>query len=443
MVFQSVISASLIFPLFNILKKFFKKNYTAIFLSSVLLFVPQVFVYEKTMMSETLFMFLGVWFLNLYIHSFEKKFLKNKILAYFFAILCALTRPFGFILPMAVLINELIVYKKKKIILILIFTIFASLGLLYVFTGEGLLSVGDKFISLMSISNYLKIIVSIVNQINSFVIVTALLPVYVFYLFMKKKDIKIWNNIKWFFVIFIFLNFLMSAQHIYGYYLKGHELNLLSRYVVLSSFFMIFASLIYLTKYKKTKIEIKDLLVFFVLVLCFSFLGETGKRVQNIDVSAFYSVLENESQRTAFIFLFKYPLLSFYFLLFYLFLKNKYILVRNILIGFLFAVSVFSIRTISRVPWDTSLTDYIIEHPGLSIDYIVTAERKDLLHFWKLMAYDYYKISSLRNPSETELLIDVNNLKGDVIVSFFDLPGYEILGSSIKNGVVYKLYKGN
>lgn len=441
MIFQSLISASLIFPLFKILKKFFAKNSTAILLSSVLLFVPQIFAYEKTMMSEFLFIVLAIWFLNFYIYSFGKKYLKNKILAYLFSILCALTRPFGFIFPMAVFVNELIVYKKKKFILILILTILASVGLLFVFTGEGLLKLGEKFSSLLVLSNYKFILISIINQINSFSIVAFLMPVFVFFVFMKKKDLKPWNNIKWFFAVFIFLNFLMSAQHIYGYYLEGRELNLLSRYVFLSSFFLIFSSFVFLTKYKKIKIKFLDIVLFFILILSFFFLSEEGKRVQNVDISAFYRVFADENRRTVFMYILKYPLLISYLSLFYLFLKNKFIWVRNILIALLIVVSIFSIRTISQVPWDTSLTNYIIEHPGISIDYIVTGEKKDLMHFWKFMAYDNYEINSVRNLSETELLVDVANLKGDVIISFFDLPGLEILGSSIKNGTEYKLYK--
>lgn len=441
MFFQSIISASLIFPLFNIFKKFFAKNSTAIFLSSVLLFVPQIFAYEKTMMSEVLFVILSVWFLYFYLNSFGKKYLKNKILAYLFSILCALTRPFGFIFPMAVFVNELIVYKKKKFILILILTILVSFGLLYFFAGEGLLRVGEKFSSLLVLSNYKYLLISIVNQINSLVIATFAIPVFVFYLFLKKRDAKPWNNIKWFFAVFVFLNFLMSAQHIYGYYLEGKELNLLSRYVVLSNFFMIFSSIIFLSKYKKYKVKYGELIVFFVLIFCFFFLSENGKRVQNVDLSAFYAVFADENRRTAFMYFFKYPLIISYLSLFYLFLKNKFIWVRNILIGFLLLISVFSIRLIAKVPWDTSLTDYIISHPGLSIDYIVTGEKKDLMHFWKLMAYDHYKINSVRNFSETELLVDLESLNGDVIVSFFDLPGFEILGTSIKNGTQYFLYK--
>lgn len=443
LILQSILSASLIFPFFGIIKQFITKNKIAILISSIMLFIPQIFVYEKSTMSEFFYIFFNVWFLYFYSKSFNKNGKKFKILSYVFSIIAALARPFGFLLPLALIANELIVYKKKKLFLVLVLMLGLNFALMCFFmeTEKVFSILNDKFVSLLVLSNYPLILQAIVNQINSFSISLFLVPVLIFFVFFKKRDSKIWTNLKYFFLVFFILNFLISSQHIYGYFLENKELGFLTRYINMSLVYFVLLSFIFLFRYKKVKIGWKTILLYFVLILSFFFLEKNGKRVQNVEISAFYSVFPTEESRTGFMYYLKYPLMMSFVGMAYLFFKNKFVWLRNILVVFLILVSIFSYKTMYFVPNDTSLSDYVIDNPRSSITYILTFQKKDLIHFWKFMAYSYYDIKTVVNVDEDVLVVNYENIDSDLIITFFDLPGYEAMGFTEKYGKVYKVYK--
>jgi hypothetical protein len=444
MFLNSFISAFLLFPFFGIFKRFLKKESLSIFLSVVMVFIPQIFLYEKSMMSDFLFSVLGVWFLFFYIKSFEKNGFKSKIIAFVFAILGALTRPFGFILPVSVFINELIVYKKLKYLFVSILGVSLSIFLLWFFQDESQKWIMEKLVSLQNLKNYLFILKSLINQFNSFIISLFLIPILTFLLFFRRKNFKIWDNTKWFFAIFIFLNFLMSAQHIYGYFLENLNLHILTRYINLSGVYLLLLCLVYLSKFKKEKIDFKVILIFSLAFLSFVFLEKTGKRVQNVDVSALYYVSSVvEAKRTEFLYFLKFPFLAFYLFFFVLFAKQKFIWLRNIIIVSILSFSVFGLLTIIKTPVNTSLSNAILNNPDAKITYILTPQRKGLIHYWKLMAHSNYEIIRVVNFDENKLFLDYSSLDTDLIVSFFDLPGLEILGTTVKDDLLYKIYKKN
>lgn len=441
MVFQSIVSASMIFPLFSIVKKFISNNKTGIILSSVLLFVPQIFVYEKTMMSEILFIYLGILFLHFYLNSFEKNMRKNKIFAYLFAILCLFTRPFGFIVILSATINDYIVHREKKYLVMLVFMFFSSIFFLSVFSPKGLTNLLEKFLSLFSVQNLSFLLISFVNQLNSFLIATFFIPVFIFFILFLYNKNKIFLRIKYFLLSLFLLNFLISMQHVFGYYLEKSELSLLTRYIVLSNYYLIIFSLIFLSKFKNITLKKRDLLIFFTLILSFSFLGEVAKRVQNIDISAFYSMIRGVGEsKTFFMVDFKYPLLLFFVFLFYLFYLKKYILLRNILISVLILVSIFSIRILSMSSVKSSLVDFVLDRPDQPITFVVSPKNRNILHVWKFLAYSNFDYEIVTNFSEEKFLHNIDSFKGDLIITFFDIPGLTPMGESVRDGVTYKVY---
>jgi len=105
LILNSFIIASLTFPLFSIIKKFIKNNKINFLIIFTTLFLPQIIIYEKTYMTETLFVVINIWFLYFYIKSFEKNKLRNKIFSLLLALLGTFTRPFGFIMILAMTTN--------------------------------------------------------------------------------------------------------------------------------------------------------------------------------------------------------------------------------------------------------------------------------------------------------------------------------------------------
>lgn len=289
LILNAFLSSTLIFPLFSIFKKHLKKDFSAYLYAILILLIPTITGFERMIMSETLFITLSIWSLFFYIKSFKQK--GHKISALILALLATLARPFGFILFLAIGVNELITNKHKKTILIILgLTIVATVILLPTFIPNISSNISEKLSSLTVPRNYILILKALKNQANSLILATFLAPLVIFLssLFQEKSsEIK---NIRYFLLSFIILNFLVSAQHIYQYFINGLELDLLTRYLNVSIVFILIYGFIFLEKTKK--IIINPLLFAFIVLPLLLLTFDAVNHALIITLSPYYQMLE-------------------------------------------------------------------------------------------------------------------------------------------------------
>lgn len=238
-------------------------------------------------MSETLFVTLSIWFLHFYIKSFENKW--HKLTSIILAILATLARPFGFILILALGVNEIIKSKNKKTI-IFISIVGASLSILLIsyLIPNFISSISEKIASLSDLKNILYIIKALKNQANSLLITTTFLPLVLFISYINKDKEKTTKNIKYFLITFILLNFIVSAQHIYQYFLNGLELDLLTRYINVSTIFIIIFGMIFFEKNKD--IEIHPIIFGIITIPLFFLTFDKVNHALTISLSPYYKI---------------------------------------------------------------------------------------------------------------------------------------------------------
>lgn len=287
---NSLLVASLIFPLYGIIKKFIKKDWQIILISLITVFLPQIIIYEKMLMTESIFVIINIWFLYFYINSFGKEGRKNKIIATLFALMGALTRPFGFIIILAMTANELITSKNKKTVIKYLIPI-SIIVLIATFTvmDNLLVMLASKFIQLNDLHFILLGLKAMKDQLNSFIVTTILVPIIIFFNFIGKKDSKDLKNIRFFLIIFLFLNFIISANHIHGYLIADSVTDLLTRYINVSIIYIFLFSFIFIFRYKEFKINILNTILISVGILSLFFLSyKTTKHSLNLDLSLYY-----------------------------------------------------------------------------------------------------------------------------------------------------------
>ncbi|MBD3361134.1 hypothetical protein GF366_05035 [Candidatus Peregrinibacteria bacterium] len=381
-ILNSLLIASLVFPLYGICKKFIKNTKYIFLIIIVTLFLSQIMAYEKTVMTESLFVVINIWLLHFYLKSFSKKRktkIVNKLLAVILSILATLTRPFGFIVPVALAVNEIAVAKNKKktLLFFLPFAIILTFLALFILLDHIINSIFIKINFLSILENWKYIFIALKNQINSFSIATALIPIIVFFTYINKKDSPHLKNIKYFLITLIFLNFAISAQHQFGYYIKNMDPVLITRYINLSIILIIFFSLIFLKRYKKFSFNKTNIsIIILLLVSLFFFKDIAVKHSLNLDLSFFYESRTHlfgedlvESKKilgTVF-----FPIT---FILFVLLVANK----RKILIATL--ISIFIILSIHSTIWvinyavNSEFIDFF-EKKETDISFIVKNER--------------------------------------------------------------------
>jgi len=432
---QAIFSASLIFPLFYIIKNFIKENKTALLISTVILFFSPIVSYEKMLMSEFLFIFVNIWFLFFYLRG-------NKLFFVLFAFLAAFIRPFGFIVILAMIINELILSKnKKKYFFLLFIGICSVFGLMYFWLPNIFSTLYAKLLFLLDFKNIAFLFRAISNQINSFTIALFFLPIPIFVSFFYVKDSKKWKNIRFFILTFIILNFLISTQHVLGYFIEGKELGLLTRYINMSIIYIVLFALIFMSRYKK--LQNKKIVFIFIIIclLSFFFLEIVSERAQNIEISGMFDYFSNLKNKSVFISSIKYPLFVLYLLFAFLIFKVRLKILRNILIFALLFFSILNIRFLSLASYNSSLVDYLIDYPAAKITYIISPHNPLMPEYWNLLSYSDYKIDYKPNYDETQLIMSYDSIDSDFIISFFEIDDLEKKVEFDFRGVFYYVYE--
>lgn len=278
LIFNALLGASLVFPLSSIFKRFFNKISVIIISTLFIVFIPEIQAHETIVKPDLLFLVLNVWFLDVYF--------KSKLSALLLAVLASLSRPFGFITLLAFGVNEFAISKNKKIPLLLITLGLIVTSLVFItFFPNIPTGIIWKIQSLTDHENLQKLIFAIKNQINSFTLSTYLIPIVIF-----ANNVKKLGKIKWFIISFIGLNFIVSTQHMYGYFLQGKNLDLLTRYVNTSiSFIMIFAT-IFIQKEKLRSFKKPILVLGLLLVSLLFFKHQYGNISVNISTQGYYDI---------------------------------------------------------------------------------------------------------------------------------------------------------
>lgn len=292
---NSLLVSSLIYPLFSIFNKFLKNDKLAIFGSIIILFLPQIVVYEKMVMTESIFAVISIWFLHFYINSFDnnKKSKRNKLLSVILGIMAALSRPFGFIFPIAIAINEFFLSQNRKMVALIYLPLAAILTAitLTILTPEAVTTF-DTNVALIDkelLASFVVVLQAIKSQINSFTLATLLIPTIIFFTYIFKKDSKDLNNIKIFLLSIIILNFLISTNHIHSYFVQGLHPGMLTRYINISLIFIFIFAFIFIFKYKKFEFNKSNITIIAISVIALT-IPEIShiKHTLNLDLSTFY-----------------------------------------------------------------------------------------------------------------------------------------------------------
>jgi hypothetical protein len=91
-------------------------------------------------------------------------------------------------------------------------------------------------------------------------------------------------------MIFITLNFLVGAQHIYFYFLRGLEQDVLIRYLNVSVFYITLFTFIFLESKEKTKLNYKVFIASLIPIFFLSY--QTLNHALNIELSPYYTFFE-------------------------------------------------------------------------------------------------------------------------------------------------------
>ncbi|MBD3360308.1 hypothetical protein GF366_00735 [Candidatus Peregrinibacteria bacterium] len=278
LVFHSILVSSLIFPLYKIFKRFIKKDVTIFIISGLLLFIPQFLTYEKSVMSETLFAVTNVWLLYFYIESFDKNKIRNKTIAIILGILSIFLRPFGFITPFAIIINEFILSKnKKRTILIFIPALILAAIPTCILYSDVINKIPSIFSTLLNLNNIVALGESILNQFNSLNMAVLSIPLILLVIFFNKEKSHEFKKIRFFILSFIILNLALGIYHLYGYFMKyGEQPDILTRYINVSIIFTLIFGLIFVIKNKEFKLSRKNLIISGIIILPLLFM-ETEK----------------------------------------------------------------------------------------------------------------------------------------------------------------------
>lgn len=344
LMFNALLGASVVVPLANIFKRFFKKDYIVILSTLFIAFIPEIQAHETIVKPDLLFLVLNIWFLDIYF--------KSKLAAFFVAVLASLSRPFGFITLLAFGINEFAVAKNKKIpIFLIIFGLIVTYMIIITLLPDLPQAIIQKIQSAADHENLQRLIIATKNQINSFTLSTYLIPILIF-----ANNVGKLGKIKWFVISFIALNFIISTQHMYGYYLEGKQLDILTRYINTPvSFIMIFAT-IFIQKEKLRSFR-KPALVLALLLLSLVFFKHNNANVSvNISTQGYYDI-SNYGAFSGF-FLSKLFLLTIAALLVLFFMKKRQILMISIAVLILGSSGATMKETYARSAFEYNSPDW-------------------------------------------------------------------------------------
>lgn len=336
LIFNSFLISSLVYPLYAIISNFLKKEKFKILIIIAILFLPQIAVYEKTLLTETLFVATNIWMLHFYMKFLSKRKKKlNFFLTILFGLFATLTRPFGFITILALITNEFAIAKnKKKILLILIpilVLIVLTVAIIFPLTFSNLY---EKIINITHPEYFLKGLKALKDQFNSLIIATYLVPVIVFFNCFSEKKPKAFNQIKYYIITFIVLNVLISANHMFDYLLGNSPNDLITRYINMSIVYVYLFTFIHLFRIKKLYISKLGIFSILISIISLAFISYTNiKHSLNLDLSLFYDTAHfNKNNITPSNFFVAYYFFPVCLVLLSLLLFNKRKLIITILI---------------------------------------------------------------------------------------------------------------
>lgn len=336
---NALLVATLIFPLFGIFRRYIQREDLSLLFSVALVFLPQVVAFDSTVMTETLFVVVSVWFSYFYIRSFdapatvwqERKF---KGLALLFAIFAALTRPFGFIVLIALTMNELLVNQDRRsiaLVYIPVTVVFTALTM-FALLPEIVPQLGSQIAEFKTGTDFMLILSVLKNQLNSFVVTTFVAPILVILMYIRKNDIPLLVKTRMFFIVFIVLNFIIGVQHMLGG--DGPTTDLLTRYIAVSLLYIMMLTFIFLTKYRDQKPDVVTYAGTAVVLASLAFLSyQNIKQTLSLDIAVFYDATKSGiANSIAFRSEFLIPLLVIFVAFVALFVMKKYAILRTALI---------------------------------------------------------------------------------------------------------------
>ena len=296
---NALLVATLVFPLFGIFRRFIGREGLSVLFAVVTVFLPQITAFDATLMTETLFIVINVWFTYAYLRSLDsdvpvKKRGKFKVLAIIFALLAALVRPFGFILFIALTINEFFTSDDRRSIAIVYIPLsIVMVGLTMFKLLPGIVPQLSAQLEGFKATPNPGLIVSVVkNQFNSFLVATCIAPILVVLMYGKKNDILLFTKMRLFFLSFIVMNFIIGVQHMLGG--DGPTTDLLTRYIGMSLVYIVMLTFVFLTKYQKEKLDIITCGGIILAVTSLAFASyQHIKQTLALDIAIFYDAAKS------------------------------------------------------------------------------------------------------------------------------------------------------
>ena len=418
LILNSILFSSLVFPLHSIFKTFLKKNQVIFLNILVILFMTSVLIYEKILMTEGLFIVINIWLLQFYIKALKEGKFKYKAVAILFALLATISRPFGFIVPLAMALNEFMISKnKKRASLLILPVVIISYMALQRFVPDLSTMLMHKMQSFKDPNNLLLIFKALKNQLNSFTISTLFIGTVMFMQFLKQDEPLI-KKMKYFFITLISINFIISAHHIYGYYLANEELHLLTRYINISTIFIYIFALIFLSNNKKIQLRLFDKVFSAILIISFFLIDKNGKFPQNLDLLPLYKIIDIDT--ATFFYQVNLILIPLFILFLLMAMRNRKILIKQFLIVILLVQTIFSIYCLQNIQkMEYTISSFFLDKSNEKITYIITPQYKELPQFWKIAALTSNKLSYTMFNEKPEN--GNTNIDADYIITTFDL----------------------
>lgn len=297
LIFNAFLVSLLVFPLYGIFKRFFNDNKVIFLGIFIVLFSAQLITFESMMMTETVYIVLNVWFIFFYIKSFEEHKWLYKGVAFLFAIFASLSRPFGFIVLLSMLVNESIrlTGKERRIILPLLLmatALFSSITFIY-FNNDVFIFLLERIKSVNSFSSLKNVLLALVEQINSFSLALFIAPLIIFFSHIGKRDSDALNAIRWYLLAYLLFNFAISAQHIYGYLLVGDDPGFLTRYINSSLIYILIFAFAFFQRYSVAKLFGWNALITACIIAFLLFMPEGFKHSLSPDLSIYGNIWQH------------------------------------------------------------------------------------------------------------------------------------------------------
>lgn len=340
-------------------------------------------------MTENFYLFTSLYTIYFYLKYLEKNKKHLLGISIVLALATAAIRPFGFIILVAIAINQAI--KAKSRIIFQLIAILLILTFSYFFLKDHNLDIKEyllnKYQNLTTHDNPLQIIgKGFINSFNSFAVGTFFLG------FLLIKDSLFKNqqlkDSKYFFITIIFLMFIINAIHIAGYYLEENEINLLIRYINLP---IVLLSIFAIGQLWGKNFRFQAFHLIFGIFIIFSLLGweEISKHANNLSISGFYKQIHPnilfENIQEIFI---------IYCLISLMVLKKWPGIIKKSYLIILITASIFGLHTnITKINYSSELLTYFKDVKEKKIVYYLEENTGQLTDVWKIIGLTNNKIS--------------------------------------------------